>query len=258
MRGQVRLLGSLHVVVERRVVRLTSPRECVVFAGLAMRAGETASHDQLCQALWSENWSARRDGAYRPAVSRLRKTLGHDGLVVRESFGYRLAMNPDDIDVLAFETLVAASGTATSPAAWQRTLGLLTRAVSLWRGAPFAGIPSDYLRREHGHRLQAQFSLVRAKRAEAVIRISPPRGAVEVLQDLESLIRENPGDEHLRWLLMLALHRSGRQVESLAAYRDAWRYCDRKLGVRPGQDLQNLNKRVLSGDPALMQTPFID
>ena len=57
---------------------------------------------------------------------------------------------------------------------------------------------------------------------------------------------------------MLALHRSGRQVESLAAFRDARRYCDRKLGVRPGQDLQNLNKRILSGDPDLLQTPFSD
>jgi DNA-binding SARP family transcriptional activator len=223
-----------------------------------MRAGETASHDHLCRALWGEDWSAKRDSAYRPAVSRLRKTLGEDGLIVRESFGYRLDMNADDIDILAFEALAGACGTATAPAEFQRTLELLTLASALWRGTPFADIPSDYLRRQHTHRLEAQFFLVRAKRAEAAIRISLPRGAAEVLQDLESLIRENPGDEHLRWLLMLALYRSGRQAEALAAFRDAWRYCDRKLGVRPGQDLQNLNKRMLSADPALLLTPFTD
>jgi DNA-binding SARP family transcriptional activator len=258
MRGQVRILGSLYVAIGGRAVKITSPRERVVFAGLAMRGGEMASHDQLCRALWDEDWSAKRDGAYRPAVSRLRKTLGEDGLIVRESFGYRLDMNADDIDVLAFEALAGACGTATSPAGWQRTLELLTRASALWRGTPFADIPSDHLRREHTHRLEAQFSLVRAKRAEAVIRISPPRAAAEVLHDLESLIRENPGDEHLRLLLMLALYRSGRQAEALAAFRDAWRYCDRKLGMRPGQDLQNLNRRMLSADPGLLQTPFSD
>lgn len=258
MRGQVRMLGALQVAIEDRVVKIASPRERVVFAGLAVRAGETASHDQLCRALWDEDWSRKRDGAYRPAVSRLRKTLGADGLIVRESFGYRLDMDPGDVDLLAFEALAGACGTAMSPAEWQRTLELLTRAAALWRGTPFADIASDHLRREHRHRLEAQFSLVRAKRIEAVIRVCPPRAAAEALHDLESLIRDNPGDEHLRWLLMLALYRSGRQTEALAAFREAWRYCDRKLGVRPGQDLQNLNKRMLSAAPGLTKTPYTD
>jgi DNA-binding SARP family transcriptional activator len=258
MRGQVRMLGALQVAIEDRPVKIASPRERVVFAGLAIRAGETASHDQLCRALWGEDWSRKRDGAYRPAVSRLRKTLGTDGLVVRESFGYRLDTDPGDVDLLAFEALAGACGTAASPAEWQRTLELLTRAAALWRGTPFADIASDHLRREHRHRLEAQFSLVRAKRIEAVVRVCPPRAAAEALHDLESLIRENPGDEHLRWLLMLALYRSGRQTEALAAFREAWRYCDRKLGVRPGQDLQNLNKRMLSAAPGLTKTPYTD
>jgi DNA-binding SARP family transcriptional activator len=150
MRGQVRMLGALRVAIEDRLVKIASPRERVVFAGLAMRAGEAASHDQLCRALWDEDWSRKHDGAYRPAVSRLRKTLGTDGLIVRESFGYRLDIDPGDVDLLAFETLAGACGTPASPAEWQRTLELLTRASALWRGTPFADIPSDHLRREHG------------------------------------------------------------------------------------------------------------
>jgi DNA-binding SARP family transcriptional activator len=258
MGGQVRVLGSLHVALGSRVVKITSPRERVLFAGLAIRAGETTSHDQLCRALWGEDWSAKRDSAYRPTVSRLRKTLGEDGLIVRESFGYRLAMNAEEVDVLAFEALTGASGTPKSPGGWQRTLELSTRALALWRGAPFADIPSDHLRHEHRHRLEARYSLARTKRAEAVIRVSAPRDAAEVLHDLESLIRENPGDEHLRGLLMLALYRSGRKAEALTAFRDTWRYCDRKLGVRPGQDLQNLNKLMIGADPDLLRTPLSD
>ncbi len=223
-----------------------------------MRAGQTASHDDLCRALWGEDWSQKRDSAYRPAVSRLRKTLGERALIVGESFGYRLDMNAGDVDVLAFDALAGASGTATTATQWQRTLELATRASALWRGTPFADIPSDHLRREHMHRLESQFFLVRAKRAEAVIRICPPRAAAEVLHDLESLVRRNPGDEHLRWLVMSALYRSGRQADALAAFRDARRYCDRRLGVRPGQELQNLNKRILSADPGLLHTPYSD
>jgi DNA-binding SARP family transcriptional activator len=258
MRGQIRMLGPLYVAISNRALKITSPRERVVFAGLAMHAGQTASHDQLCQALWGENWSEKRDGAYRPAVSRLRKTLGEDGLIVRESFGYRLNINPDDIDILAFDALASACGTATSPSQWQLTLNLLTQALALWRGTPFTDIPSDHLRREHAHRLEAQLTLMRTKRAEAVIRIRPLRAAAELLYDLEFLIRQNPADEHLRWLLMLALYRSGRRADALAAFRDTWRYCDRKLGTRPGQDLQNLNKRMLTADHTLLHTPYTD
>jgi DNA-binding SARP family transcriptional activator len=239
-------------------VKITSRRERVLLAALAMRAGETAFHDHLCRALWGEDWSTKRDSAYRPAVSRLRKTLGASGLIATDSFGYRLTINPDNVDVLAFDALARTCGTATSPAEWQRTLDVLTRALALWRGTPFADIPSDHLRREHAHRLDAQFSLVRAKRAEAVIRICPPRASVDVLDDLESLVRKNPGDEHFRWLLMLALYRSSRQAGALTVFRDTWRYCDKKLGVRPSQDLQNLNKRILTTDPSLLETPFSD
>ena len=256
MRGHVRILGPLRVGIEGRPVKITSPRERVVFAGLAMRAGETASHDYLCRVLWGEDWSPKRDGAYRPIVSRLRKTLGEGGLIMREPFGYRLDMSADDVDILEFDALAGACGTATTPDEWHRTLELLTRAAALWKGTPFADIPSDHLRREHADRLQTRFCLVRAKRAEAIIRICPSRAAAEVLHDLQSLIRGNPGDEHLRWLLMIALYRSGRQAEALAAFRDAWRYYGRKLGLRPGQDLQNLNKRILGADPGLMQTPL--
>ena len=177
MRGLLRLLGSLYVAVGDREVKITSGRERVVLAGLAMQAGETASHDHLCRALWGVDWSPSRDSAYRPAVSRLRKTLGVAGLVVTESFGYRLSMDSGDIDVLAFDALARTSGTATSPAEWRRALEVLTRATALWRGTPFTDIPSDHLRREHAHRLEAQFSLVRAKRAEAVIRAAKAAAA---------------------------------------------------------------------------------
>lgn len=250
------MFGSLRVVIGDNVVRITSPRERAVFAGLAMRAGEPVSHDHLCQAVWDRDWSSALDGAYRPAVSRLRRSLGDKGLVVRESFGYRLAMDPDDIDVLAFQSLARTYAAATSPAEWRRALGPLTRAAALWRGAPFADIPSEHLRRAHGRRLEAQLSRVRARRAEAVIRTSAPRAAAEVLEDLESLIRDRPEDEHLRWLVMLASHRSGRNTGALAAFRDAERYCAKTRGARTGKELKDLGDRILRADPSLLRTPF--
>ena len=51
--------------------------------------------------------------------------------------------------------------------------------------------------------------------------------------------------------LMLALYRSGRQVESLAVYRDARETLVHELGLEPGRSLQELEQAILSQDPQL-------
>jgi hypothetical protein len=50
---------------------------------------------------------------------------------------------------------------------------------------------------------------------------------------------------------MLALYRSGRQAEALAAYRDARRTLLDELGIEPTRALQDLEKAILAQDPAL-------
>ena len=50
---------------------------------------------------------------------------------------------------------------------------------------------------------------------------------------------------------MLALYRSGRQAEALAAYRDARATLVEELGLEPGEELSELQRRILVHDPAL-------
>ena len=49
---------------------------------------------------------------------------------------------------------------------------------------------------------------------------------------------------------MLALYRSGRQAEALAAYRDARAVLD-ELGIEPNEQLRQLERQILSQDAAL-------
>jgi tetratricopeptide (TPR) repeat protein len=53
---------------------------------------------------------------------------------------------------------------------------------------------------------------------------------------------------------MLALHRSGRQADALAAYQHARRVLRDELAVRPGHDLERLHQRMLEADPLLYET----
>jgi YVTN family beta-propeller protein len=54
---------------------------------------------------------------------------------------------------------------------------------------------------------------------------------------------------------MLALYRSGRQAEALEVYRDARRTLADELGLEPSPTLQQLERAILSHDPAL-QAPM--
>jgi hypothetical protein len=67
---------------------------------------------------------------------------------------------------------------------------------------------------------------------------------------LQRLVEEQPYREHLRALLMLALYRSGRQVEALRAYQGA-RVALAEVGVEPGAELRELDEWISSDDPRL-------
>jgi len=105
-------------------------------------------------------------------------------------------------------------------------VALLAPALELWRGraladirdAPFAVLAGQRLEQE---RLTAVETLV-----EARLRLGDHRALVP---ELEALIAESPFRERFHAQLMLALYRSGRQAEALAA---SWMLSVRPLATR--------------------------
>jgi hypothetical protein len=73
----------------------------------------------------------------------------------------------------------------------------------------------------------------------------------QLVPELVRLVADFPLREELRYLLILALYRSGRQVEALAAYRDARQFLNDEFGIEPGERLQALHQWILRGDPSL-------
>jgi len=140
----------------------------------------------------------------------------------------------------------------SSPRTFQRSSaeGSCTTRSSLWR-------------RE---RRESRSSLV------AQIERRPPRGSCEraeerldadlaegrqadLVGELEALVREYPLRERLRELLLVALYRSGRQAEALAAYQDARAALVDELGIEPGKALRELHQAILRQDAALDLVP---
>ena len=73
----------------------------------------------------------------------------------------------------------------------------------------------------------------------------------DVLHDLEALTAQHPLRERLHANLMLALYRSGRQADALAAYQRARDVLDAELGLQPSADLRELHQAILQQRPDL-------
>ena len=73
----------------------------------------------------------------------------------------------------------------------------------------------------------------------------------EVLGELRQLIAAHPLLERFRALAMLALYRCGRQADALELYAATYRLLDEELGVQPGVELADLQRRILVQDASL-------
>jgi DNA-binding SARP family transcriptional activator len=238
-----RLLGPLEVWHEGRALELRGLKRRAVLALLLLRANEVVSRDRLIDELWEEHPPANASAALQNHVSRLRKELGPDVLVTKES-GYLLVVDPDALDVRRFETLVAEAEALEAP----ERRAKLDEALSLWRGRALGDLLDEHALAVESSRLEGLRLSALEHRIDADLELGLHEQAVP---ELEALIVEHPLREHLRALLILALYRCGRQAEALDAYRETRRMLVEELGIEPGSELRELEKAILCQDPAL-------
>jgi predicted ATPase len=79
--------------------------------------------------------------------------------------------------------------------------------------------------------------------------------AAGLVDELEALVQRYPHRERLWRHLMLALYRSGRQADALAAYHRARARLEDELGIDPGLELQDLEAAILRQDVAIASPP---
>ena len=72
-----------------------------------------------------------------------------------------------------------------------------------------------------------------------------------VTGELEALTGANPMRERLWSQRMLALYRSGRQVEALRVFQDLRAVLVAELGIEPGHDVTWMEHAILAQDPVL-------
>ena len=211
MLGPLELRGPAGEVVPVAGARL---RTLLVL--LALEPGRVVSAERLIDGVWGDEPPS--GNALQALVSRLRKA----GLVIEAaSYGYRLVIEPEQIDAQVFARLAA-----TDPA----------RALTYWRGdLDFPEVARPEATRLHELRLDA------IKRSVT--------GAAAV-PALEGLVTQHPLDEQLVALLMRGLQAAGNPGRALEVFEQARRRLAEVLGADPSAELRALHVELLQDRPS--------
>lgn len=240
---EFRVLGPIEVIDEGRFVPLNAAKPRALLAILLLHANEFVSSDRLIDDLWDDTPPATATKVLQTYVSQLRKALGQEAIETGPA-GYRLRLDPDSLDLLRFRRLVA-DDQGGEPA---EHAARLREALALWRGEPLAELAEQRWARTEIERLDALRLDALERRIEADMAAGRDR---ELIDELERLVAAHPLRERARGQLMLALYRSGRQADALAAYREAREASVECLGLEPGARLRELERAILHHDPAL-------
>jgi DNA-binding SARP family transcriptional activator len=240
---EFRILGPLEIVDAGVPLELPAGQRRSLLIDLLLHAGEAVSVDQLVDDLWEGDAPATADKIVQLHISHLRRQLGSER-IERTAAGYLFRLQHEELDARIAERLAAEAAVAAP----KGQVGLVHQALALWRGRPLADAEYQEFARNEAGRLEELRLSLQERLFEARLQLGEHR---EIVADLEALVAERPLREHLRALLMLALYRSGRQADALAAYRQGRLRLHDELGLEPGPELQQLERRILEQDPAL-------
>ncbi|GAA2112123.1 BTAD domain-containing putative transcriptional regulator [Actinomadura alba] len=230
-------------------IALGGRRSRSLLAMLLLDAGRTVDARRLIEGVYGERAPGDAAHALQSQVSRLRSALRAGGLpgdlVLFEPGGYRLAIDPEDVDVHRFERLAGEGRRAFAGGDHATADRLLREALALWRGTALADVADASFAEAQTARLEE----LRLAATEDHIEARLTRGEHRALAaELPETVAAHPLRERLRGQLMRALAGSGRQAEALAAFEDARRVLAEELGVDPSPGLRRVHLAVLRAE----------
>ncbi|MFD8423337.1 BTAD domain-containing putative transcriptional regulator [Streptomyces sp. NPDC059668] len=252
-----RILGPLEITSSAAAepVRPRAAKIRAVLATLLVRANEIVSVDSLIDELWGEHPPRTATTTLQVYVSQLRKLLhtadpeyGRDALVTRPP-GYALHLDPAQLDLTVFEELHHNGQKALLRGDHAAAADLQRRALQLWRAPLASDTPHGALLARTAVRLAEVRAAALEQRMRAELRLGHHQ---RLIGELHSAVAEMPMREEFHMLLMTALYRAGRQAEALRIFAQLRQTLVAELAIEPGQPLQLLHQRILSGDTELL------
>jgi len=220
MASEYRILGELQVLQDGEPRDLGSLRQRALLARLIIKSNRPITADRLIDDLWPTETPSTARHALHVYISRLRTALGAGrSRLQSDPMGYRLLIEPDELDASRFERLASEGRHALAQGEPETATARLGKALGMWRGPALTEFAEESFASGEATRLdQLRLATIEDR----------------VWADLE-----------------LGRHRSGRQTDALHVYGEARMRMVDELGIEPGPALQQMEKRILAQAPGL-------
>lgn len=253
-----KVLGPLEVWAGQQRLPVGGPKQRAILGYLLVHANEVAATSQMVGALWPAGAPSTARKMLQNTVSNIRGLLSAHGgggpsMLLTHPPGYLLRTDAASLDLLRFEQFAQAGRAALADGAWDRASRSLRASLDLWRGEPLADLRDAGLNWSKLSVLRDSWLTTFEDYFEAELRRGRHR---EHVAALEQLVSDEPHRERAACQLMLALYRSGRQVDALEVYRRTHEALRGQLGLDATRNLRDLERAILEHAPCL-QTPEI-
>jgi DNA-binding SARP family transcriptional activator/predicted negative regulator of RcsB-dependent stress response len=236
---EFRVLGPIAVVRAGTPVHVPAGSQQTVLASLLLRANQVVSIGELVEWLWEDEPPSDAWESAKAYVRRLRRTLEAPELIEALPEGFRLTVPDTAVDLSRFRRLLREADTL----AGAEQLDRLDEALALWGDEPLASLAPSTAKSRAVHALVEEYGQAVEGRADAYLRLGR---YADVVNDLRAMTVRHPERERVWSQLMVALYRSGKRVDALAAYRRARAYLADEFGITPGAELERTHHRVLT------------
>ncbi|WP_405485627.1 BTAD domain-containing putative transcriptional regulator [Nocardia sp. NBC_00511] len=261
------VLGPLHIGFDGQRVPPGAPMQCAVLGRLVAAGGRVVPTDRLIDDLWHGDPPAKAVAALQVYIHNLRRVFepdrprrAHSRIIVSESHGYALNLEPAQVDSWHFEQLLHGHEAAMRDPAGRpdplEQCRVLDAALACWHGGAFESFPGMPWAAQEAARLHALRLTAAELRAQAALELNRP---AEVVLALRPILEEHPGREECARLLALAQYRLGQSLDALATVRRLREFLTLEFGVDPGPGLRELETAILthSVDAETVTAPIV-
>ncbi|MEV6374198.1 AfsR/SARP family transcriptional regulator [Micromonospora musae] len=237
------ILGPLSIRSGPSSIHLSGDRNRKLLAALVLNVNRAVPIDRLIDVVWDEQPPATARQQVQNRLGQLRSMLALDDTgqrIIRHGTSYVLEAAEERVDAFRFRAICAEANSTSHGGEFERAIGLLRDALSLWRGPVIQDITSPTLNAEKSAWEEAKLRAV-----ERLVTLEFARGHHSVMiPDLHAWARQYPYHEKLHCHLAEALHTGSRTAESLQVLARLRATLRDELGIDAGQEVHELEGRL--------------